>query len=66
MLQHDFIGSIYAQKFSNVAELKQFCKENWYKMFLLQYKRLIGSYCKHLTAVVSNCICKGARTFSQY
>ncbi len=36
---------------SNVAELKQFCKEEWAKIPPQRCERLIASYRKHLIAV---------------
>ncbi len=53
MLWHDLKQSIHARKLSNVAELRQFCKEEWAKIPPQWCERLIASYRKHLNAVVS-------------
>ncbi len=53
MLWHDLKQSIHARKPSNVAELKQFCKEEWAKIHPQRCERLIASYRKHLIAVVA-------------
>ncbi len=53
MLWHDLKLSINARKPSNVAELKQFCKEKWAKIPPQRCKRLIASYHKRLIAVVA-------------
>ncbi len=53
MLWHDLKQSIHARKHSNVAELKQFCKEEWAKIPPQRYERLIASYHKRLIAVVA-------------
>ena len=53
MLYHDLTQTVHAGKPSNVAELKQFCKEEWAKIAPQQCERLIVSYCKHLIAVVA-------------
>ncbi len=53
MLWLDLKQSIHALKPSSVAELKQFCKEEWAKIPPQRCKRLIGSYRKHLIAVVA-------------
>ncbi len=45
--------SIHARKPSNVAELKQVCKEEWAKFPPQQCERLIASYRKRLIAVVA-------------
>ncbi len=52
MLWHDLKQSFHARKPSNVAELKQFCKEEWATIPLSDV-RLIVIYCKHLIAVVA-------------
>ncbi len=54
MLWHDLKHSIHARKLSNVAELKQFCKE-WAESPPQRCERLIGSYHKRLIAVVACC-----------
>ncbi len=59
MLWHDRKHSIHAWKPSNVAELKQFCKEEWAKIHPQWCERLIASHSKRLIAVVS---AKGATT----
>ena len=51
MLWHELKQAIYARKPSNVAELKEFCKEEWSKIPPQRCERLIGSYHKHLIAV---------------
>ncbi len=56
MLWHDLKQYIHARKPSNVAELKQFCKEAWAKIPPQRCERLIASYLKRLIAVVA---CKG-------
>ncbi len=53
MLWHDLKQSIHAWKPSNVAELKQFCKEEWAKFHPQRYERLIDSYRKRLIVVVA-------------
>ncbi len=53
MLWHDLKQSFHAQKPSNVAELKQFCKEEWAKIHPQRCERLIASYGKRLIAVVA-------------
>ncbi len=47
------LNSPFTLKPSNVAELKQFWKEEWDKIHPLRYERLIASYCKRLIAVVA-------------
>ncbi len=65
MLWHDLKQSIHARKPSNVAELKQFCKEEWAKIPPQRCERLIASYHKRLIAVVANQLLDlGAITFS--
>ncbi len=53
MLWHDLKQSFHAWKPSNVAELKQFCKEERAKIPPQRCERLIDSYRKRLTAVVA-------------
>ncbi len=53
MLWHDLKQSIHARKPSNVAELKQFWKEEWAKIPPQRYERLIASYHKRLIVVVA-------------
>ena len=53
MLWHDLKQAVHARKPSNVAELKQFCKEEWAKIPQQRCKRLIASYRKRLIAVVA-------------
>ncbi len=53
ILRHDLKQSIHAWKPSNVAELKQFCKEEWAKIPPQWCERLIASYRKRLIAVVA-------------
>ncbi len=52
MLWHDLKQSFHAWKPSSVAELKQFCKEDWAKIPPQRCERLIASYHKRLIAVV--------------
>ncbi len=53
MLWHNRKQSIHARKPSNVAELKQFCKEEWAKIPPQRCERLIASHRKCLIAVVA-------------
>ena len=53
MLWRDLKKAVHAQKPSNVAELKQFCKEEWAKIPPQRCERLIASYHKRLIAVVA-------------
>ncbi len=53
MLWHDLKQSIHARKPSNVAKLKQFCKEEWARIPPQRCERLIASYHKLLIAVVA-------------
>ncbi len=53
MLRNDLKQSSHVRKLSNVAELKQFCKEEWAKVPPQRCERLIASYCKRLIAVVA-------------
>ncbi len=53
MLWHELKQSFHAWKPSNVAELKQFCKEEWAKIPPQRCERLIASYRKHLIAVAA-------------
>ncbi len=46
MLWHDLKQLIHTRKPSNVAELKQFCKEEWAKIPPQRCERLIASYRK--------------------
>ncbi len=62
MLWHDLKQTFHAWKPSNVAELKQFCEEEWVKMHPQRRERLIGSYHKCLIAVVD---AKGGTTSYQ-
>ncbi len=59
MLWHDLKQPIHAKKPSNVAELKQFCKEEWANIPPQRCERLIASYRKRLIAVVTE---KGGTT----
>ncbi len=59
MLWHDLKQSFHAWKPSNVAELKQFCKEEWAKIPPQWCEELIASYHKCLIAVVAG---KGGTT----
>ncbi|KAK3570405.1 hypothetical protein QTP86_019286 [Hemibagrus guttatus] len=53
MLWHDLKKVVHAQKPSNVAELQQFCKDEWAKIPPQRCNRLSASYGKHLIAVVA-------------
>ncbi len=53
MLWYDLKQSIHARKPSTVAELKQFCKEEWAKVLPQWCEGLIAIYHKRLIAVVS-------------
>ncbi len=53
MLWHDLKQSFHALKPSNVAELEQFCKEEWAKIPPQRCERLIASFRKRLIAVVA-------------
>ncbi len=53
MLWHDLKQTIHARKPSNVAELKQFCKEEWAKIPPQRCERLIASYRKRLIAFLA-------------
>ena len=53
MLWHDLEQAVHAWKHSNVAELKQSCKEERAQVPPQQCKRLIASYHKRLIAVVA-------------
>uniref|UniRef100_A0A673GDV1 Tc1-like transposase DDE domain-containing protein n=1 Tax=Sinocyclocheilus rhinocerous TaxID=307959 RepID=A0A673GDV1_9TELE len=44
MLWHDLKQSFHSQEPSNVAELKQLCKEEWAKIRPQRCERLIASY----------------------
>ncbi|KAK3515259.1 hypothetical protein QTP70_013040 [Hemibagrus guttatus] len=53
MLWHDLKKVVHARKPSNVAELQQFCKDEWAKIPPQRCNRLIASYRKRLIAVVA-------------
>lgn len=53
MLWHDLKQAVHTRKLSNVAELKQFCKEEWTKTPPQRRERLITSYRKRLVAFVA-------------
>ncbi|KAK3522302.1 hypothetical protein QTP86_001995 [Hemibagrus guttatus] len=53
MLWHDLKKVVHARKPSNVAELQQFCKDEWAKIPPQRCNKLIESYGKHLIAVVA-------------
>ncbi|KAK3530781.1 hypothetical protein QTP70_001580 [Hemibagrus guttatus] len=59
ILRHDLKKVVHARKPSNVAELQQFCKDEWAKIPPQRCNRLIASYGKHLIAVVA---AKGGQT----
>ncbi|KAK3546720.1 hypothetical protein QTP70_033377 [Hemibagrus guttatus] len=53
MLWHDLKKVVHVRKPSNVAELQQFCKDEWAKIPPQRCNRLIASYQKRLIAVVA-------------
>ncbi|KAK3520859.1 hypothetical protein QTP70_034723 [Hemibagrus guttatus] len=53
MLWHDLKKVVHARKPSNVAELQQFCKDEWAKIPPQRCNRLLASYGKRLIAVVA-------------
>ncbi|KAK3553721.1 hypothetical protein QTP70_007583 [Hemibagrus guttatus] len=53
MLWHDLKKVVHARKPSNVAELLQFCKDEWAKIPPQRCNRLTASYGKRLIAVVA-------------
>ncbi|KAK3571374.1 hypothetical protein QTP86_009746 [Hemibagrus guttatus] len=53
MLWHDLKKVVHAQKPSNVAELQQFCKDEWAKIPPQRCNGLFSSYGKRLIAVVA-------------
>ncbi|KAK3543845.1 hypothetical protein QTP70_030070 [Hemibagrus guttatus] len=53
MLWHDLKKVVHARKPSNVAELQQFCKDEWAKISPQRCNRRIASYGKRLIAVVA-------------
>ncbi|KAK3527282.1 hypothetical protein QTP86_018605 [Hemibagrus guttatus] len=53
MLWDDLKKVVHARKPSNVAELQQFCKDEWAKIPPQRCNRLIASYGKRLIAVVA-------------
>ena len=53
MLWHDLKKAVHARKPSNVAELQQFCIDEWTKIPPQRCNRLIASYRKRLIAVVA-------------
>ncbi|KAK3524910.1 hypothetical protein QTP86_011512 [Hemibagrus guttatus] len=53
MLWHDLKKVVHARKPSNVAELQQFCKDEWAEIPPQRCNRLIASYGKRLIAVVA-------------
>ncbi len=53
MLWHDLKKAVHARKPSNVAELQQFCQDEWAKIPPQHCNRLIASYRKCLMAVVA-------------
>ncbi|KAK3561767.1 hypothetical protein QTP86_013416 [Hemibagrus guttatus] len=53
MLWHDLKKVVHARKPSNVAELQQFCKNEWAKIPPQRCNKLIASYGKRLIAVVA-------------
>ncbi|KAK3506739.1 hypothetical protein QTP70_021775 [Hemibagrus guttatus] len=53
MLWHDLKKVVHARKPSNVAELQQFCKDEWAKIPPQRCNRLIARYRKRLIAVVA-------------
>ncbi|KAK3509683.1 hypothetical protein QTP70_008426 [Hemibagrus guttatus] len=59
MLWHDLKKVVHARKPSSVAELQQFCKDEWAKIPPQRCNKLIASYGKRLIAVV---VAKGGPT----
>ncbi len=53
MLWHELKKVVHARKPSNVAELQQFCQDEWAKIPPQHCNRLIASYRKCLIAVVA-------------
>ncbi len=53
MLWHDLKKEVHARKPSNVAELQQFCQDEWAKIPPQHCNRLIASYRKCLITVVA-------------
>lgn len=53
MLWHDLKKDVHARKPSNLAELKQFCREEWAKIPSQRCERLIASYRKRFFAVIA-------------
>ncbi|KAF7641491.1 hypothetical protein LDENG_00280010 [Lucifuga dentata] len=53
MLWQNLKWAAHAQKPSNVAELKQFCREEWNNIPPQQCTRLISNYRKLLVTVVA-------------
>ncbi|KAK3556132.1 hypothetical protein QTP70_005614 [Hemibagrus guttatus] len=53
MLWHDLKKVVHARKPSNVAELQQFCKDEWAKIPPQRCNRFIASYGKRLIPVVA-------------
>ncbi|KAK3548405.1 hypothetical protein QTP70_012647 [Hemibagrus guttatus] len=53
MLWHDLKKVVHVRKPSNVAELQQFCKDEWAKIPPQRCNRLTASYGKRLIAVVA-------------
>ncbi len=53
MKWHDLKKAVHARKPSNVAELQQFCQDEWAKIPPQRCNRLIASYLKRLMAVVA-------------
>ena len=53
MLWYDLKKAVWAQKLSNMAQLKQFCSEKWVKIPPQWYERLIANYWKCLITVLA-------------
>ncbi|KAK3552084.1 hypothetical protein QTP70_033659 [Hemibagrus guttatus] len=64
MLWHDLKKVVHARKPSNVAELQQFCKDEWAKIPPQRCNRLIASYGKRLIAVPLSHRMAGSIVFS--
>ena len=64
MLWHDLKRAVHTRHPKNIAELKEFCKEEWSKIPPDRCAGLICNYRKHLVDVQPVTKCKGSHTFS--
>jgi hypothetical protein len=53
MLCHDFKRAVHTRHPKNIAELKQFCKDEWSKIPPDHCEGLIRNYRKHLLEVIA-------------